>query len=161
MTGNHDYCLVVNNDGFYDTISRLDEDKVSTKDNKLFEYTDLKTCQYRGEGDGIQCENKCTASIIWCAGQGQVCNTAAGPVGKDNVDLCRNNTFWLDRSCGWYNRTNGLLGIGARCSGDKKHCTFPWHTMAFAYPARQTSCLDKSDQAFPMNTSCSEFNHQF
>ena len=33
--------------------------------------------------------------------------------------------------------------------------------MAFAYPARQTNCLDKSDQAFPINTSCSEFNHQF
>ena len=161
VTENHDYCLVVNNDGFHDTISRLDEDEVTTKHTKLFQYTDLKTCHLEDGDEGIQCGKGCRANIAWCAGFGQVCPTAAGPVGMDNVDLCRNNTFWLDRSCDWFSIYHGLFGVGARCSGDKKHCTFPWYTMRIADPRLSTTCQDHSDSAYPINTSCSVFSSQF
>ena len=165
VTGNHEYCLAINNDGFYDSVSRSDEDKVTTKYTKLFEYTDLKTCHHKDAGEGIQCQEGpegCMPRTNWCSGLGRVCTTEAGPVGMDNVDLCQNNTFWLERSCDFYDRGRGeLLGVGTRCSADKKHCSFPWYAVQFAYPILFPRCLDRSDQAFPVNTSCAEFNHQF
>ena len=51
-TADHKYCFAVNNDGLYDSISRLDEDKVATKHNKMFEYSDLMTCDSNGR-EGI------------------------------------------------------------------------------------------------------------
>ena len=94
-TSDHKYCFAVNNDGLYDSISRLDEDKVATKHNKLFEYSDLMTTCHHDDGDeGIMCEEGCMPNTVWCAGTGRVCTTAGGPVGRDNVDLCRNNSFW-------------------------------------------------------------------
>ena len=161
ITRSHEYCLAVNNDGYYDTISRLDEDKVVTKYVKLFDYNYLETC-HSGYGEGIKCEegDGCAPQSVWCGGTGRVCTTAGGTVGLDNVDLCRNNTFWMDRSCDWYESGN-LAAFGARCTGDKKHCTFPWYTRRTANPTFSTTCLDKSDQAFPINTSCVEYNYQF
>ena len=160
VTGNREYCFTVNNDGSYDTISRMDEDKVTTKNVKLFEYEDLKTCQHKDGGQGISCKEGCGQNIVWCTGIGLVCTTLEGPVGVDNVDLCQNNTFWLNRSCDWYD-DNGLNSVGLRCTGETKHCILPWYNKLDAYPTVLTECFDESDQAFPINTTCSDFNHQF
>ena len=47
------------------------------------------------------------------------------------------------------------------CSGDKKHCTFPWYTMRDTFPFISPTCMDMSDRTFPMNTSCSAYNYQY
>ena len=160
VTGDHDYCLAINNDGFYDTISRKDEDKVTTKDIKLFDYKYLTSCPHK-VGEGINCQEGCKPINDWCSGTGGVCTTTGGPVvGKDYVDLCRNNAFWLNRSCDWWDK-KGLMAAGTRCTADTKHCSFPWYSVRNAAPWFSETCLDLSDKAFPVNTSCDKYNARF
>merc|ERR1712126_128193 len=105
----------------------------------------MTTCHVPFGAEGIMCEEGCLETNSWCSETGLVCTTAGGPVGVDNVDLCRNNTFWMDKSCKTY--TRGVLGaVGRRCSSNKKHCTYPWYTWRQADPVVSPTCLDKSDQ---------------
>ena len=66
-------------------------------------------------------------------------------------------------TCDWYNDNgNGLLtGAGARCSSDYQHCIFPWYRHFNAWTGYKPSCLDKSDQVFPINSTCRQHNQQF
>ena len=163
-TKDHDFCLTVDNNGLYDTISRRDEAKVVSKYVKLFEYSDLETCSNVNESEGIRCkegqDGGCTGNFDWCAGKGDVCTTKAGRISQDNVDLCRNYTFWANRSCDRY-LDHELYAIGSKCTADKQHCIFPWYTMKETNPIYSTTCLDKSDQAFPINKTCAEYNSKF
>ena len=89
--------------------------------------------------------------------------TKDGPVSWDNPELCRNNTFWnkINVTC---DVTGDYACYGARCSNDKKHCYWPWYLRKVAdvntWPV-DTICNDKSDQVFPINTTCSQYNDEF
>ena len=61
----HYYCYIepTANDGFYNTISRIDE---SLKSEKIIDVTSLKLCTDKSTGnDGIQCQ-ECLTNEKWC-----------------------------------------------------------------------------------------------
>ena len=165
----HYYCLKINNDQVYDTIGRQDEEKILGTHESAVTYTGLEKCHdyYRG-ADGIQCSNGCKNQ--WCSGTGDTCNTTNGIVSMDNPELCRNSTFWRKNnfSCEYsIGTTNGIpdvVGIGERCNSLYKHCFWPWYLYYSGYPSYESvpiTCIDKSDQVFPINTTCWQYNTKF
>ena len=79
----------------------------------------------------------------------------------DTPALCRNATYWRinNFTCDLY---AGVLvaGAGVRCSSDYQQCIFPWYRHHMASASINPSCLDKSDQVFPINSTCSQHNRQ-
>ena len=62
----HHYCYIepTANDGFYNTISRIDE---SLSSKKFIDVTSLQLCKDMDTGnDGIQCQEKCVTNDQWC-----------------------------------------------------------------------------------------------
>ena len=120
----HGYCLKINNDQVYDSISRSDEQKVLGTNQPTVDYTGLVKCD-----DGIQCLDGCKEMQFWCAGRGEVCETPAGDiVSVDTPALCRNATYWRinNFTCDLYTSYYGLVvAAGARCSSDYQQCIFP------------------------------------
>ena len=53
--------------------------------------------------------------------------------------------------------------MGERCSSDQQHCTWPWYTKydGNIFGVYNPNCNDKSDQVFPINTTCRQFNQKF
>ena len=164
----HGYCLKINNDQVYDSISRSDEQKVLGTNQPTVDYTGLVKCNNK-YGNGIQCSDGCKWIRDWCTGRGDVCKTPAGAfVSVDTPALCRNATYWRinNFSCDLYDSSwsGRVVAAGAKCSSDYQHCTFPWYRW---YSAGITdysinpSCLDKSDQVFPINSTCRQHNQQF
>ena len=100
----------------------------------------------------------------WCSGTGDVCTTPGGEiVSQDTPALCRNNSYWRmnNFSCNLYHSSGGLVyAAGVRCSGDFQHCSVPWYRNSYARTNYNPTCLDNSDQVFPINTSCSQYNKQ-
>ena len=94
-----------------------------------------------------------------------MCKTPGGAiVSVDTPALCRNATYWRinNFTCDWYWSSNGLVGgAGAQCSSDYQQCIFPWHRRSDAGTWFNPSCQDKSDQVFPINTTCRQHNQQF
>ena len=163
----HNYCLQVNNDGAYDIITREDEEKIYGDDQPTINYNALAKCDNfgGGTGDGIWTKDGCKGNSAWCQGYADVVETSDGIVSVDNPELCRNNTFWLKSniSCDWH-FDNKVAFIGSRCTGDMKHCYYPWYSRYNANPSSNglaNTCLDKSDHVFPLNTSCKLFNSKF
>ena len=161
----HGYCLKINNDQVYDSISRSDEQKVLGTNQPTVNYTGLVKCKDQYGTDGIHCSDECKSIEYWCAGEGEVCKTPGGAlVSVDTPALCRNATFWRvnNFTCDWYPYWYGLVwGAGARCSADYQHCTLPWYRRFSADTNRIPSCVDKSDQVFPINSTCRQHNLQF
>ena len=58
----HDYCLKINNDQSYDSISRTDEEKVIGTNQPTVNYTGLVKCN-NGYMDGIQCSDGCKSIL--------------------------------------------------------------------------------------------------
>ena len=161
----HHYCFKqVNNDFEYDYISREDEEKVLGKHQPMVNYEGLKKCRKLGT-DGISCKDKCY--IDWCSGTGDVCETFHGIVSLDNPELCRNHSYWKKNnfSCDRYDSDGLLAGIGQRCSGVKQHCFWPWYSRwnadLFYFSGSPNTCVDKSDQVFPIRKTCKQFNEEF
>ena len=96
-----------------------------------------------------------------------MCKTPAGAiVSVDTPALCKNATYIYWRvnnfTCDLIWSGDGLeAGVGAQCSGDYQHCTWPWYRQHSASTYYNPSCVDKSDQVFPINTTCREHNLQF
>ena len=80
LAENHNYCLRVNNDVGYDTISRKDEVKILGDNERSVDYGGLVKCLDTSfAGDGIQCPGdkiKCLSQDYWCSGYGNVCGLA-------------------------------------------------------------------------------------
>ena len=68
----HGYCLKINNDQVYDSISGSDEQKVLGTNQPTVNYTGLVKCNKSGT-DGILCSDGCKNIKYWCAGGGEVC----------------------------------------------------------------------------------------
>ena len=160
----HGYCFrEVNNDQAYDSITREDEDRILGRNERAVNYTLLKKCKNKYGTEGIQCQNGCKGNYKWYNDRGDVCPTVDGPVSWDNPELCRNNTFWtkINLTC---DVTGDYSSFGARCTGVKKHCFWPWYLRNSANVSHwpiDIICLDNSDQVFPINTTCSLYNNQF
>ena len=155
--GKNGYCLKINNDQFYDSIGRADEQKILGTHQPTVNYTGLVKCN-DGDEDGIICSGKCETD--WCTGSGSVCKTTGGEtLSLDHPTLCRNGTFWRINkfSCDWFLPGIGLMyAAGARCSGDYQHCTWPRHgTDTILLPlgttppvwTSQTRCLPSTQHA--------------
>ena len=176
---NHVYCFhQINNDQAYDLLSREDEEKILGTNQPTVNYETLikSKCETDAGTDGILCSGECKTIVYWCAGTGDVCETDNGAISLDHKDLCRNQTFWMNNnfSCNYLDDNRGV-----RCLADSKHCIWPWYTNADANPRTsgyeadpwsgrsdaepvfKTTCDDKSDQVFPINTTCREFNKRF
>ena len=145
-------------------IPRSDEEKVLGTNQPTVNYTGLVKCD-TGYGfctDGIQCSDECKDMEFWCADTGDVCKTPGGDiVSLDTPALCRNSSYWRinNFSCNWY-RDGLVWGAGVRCTGDFQHCSWPWYRWYGADTGPNPTCVDKSDQVFPINTTCSQFNKQ-
>ena len=156
LVNNHNYCFKINNDGFYDSITRQDEERVLGNYESTINYNDVVECN-DGSYDGFQRD--------WCSGTGEVCNTGKVIISMDNQELCRNNTFWKNSNITCtYTYRQKVQAFGIRCTSSQKHCYFPWYSLYSATPAWygwRTTCLDNSDQVFPINTTCSHYNRKF
>ena len=114
--------------------------------------------------DGIQCSGECKTVRDWCTGRGDVCNTTNAIVSLDSPALCKNATYWRinNFSCVRTYYNGQVAGAGARCSGDFQHCSWPWYRWNdYRTGYHNPTCVDKSDQVFPINTTCSLHNKQF
>ena len=163
LVKDHGYCLKVNNDQQYDTISRGDEKKIIGSHQSTVNYTTLVKCN--NGHDGILCSGEC--KIDWCAGTGDVCSTPDGDLSMDHPELCGNSTFWRMNNFSCNYSSNGQVeAVGERCTSDYQHCSWMWYTRSYAnpigydFPSKRT-CFDKSDQVFPVNTTCSQFNANY
>ena len=56
-----------------------------------------------------------------------------------------------------------IAAVGTRCSGNFHHCTVPWYRRSspYTYAYNNPICVDKSDQVFPINTTCRQYNKVF
>ena len=171
----HGYCLKINNDQVYDSLSRNDEVKVIGTHQSTVNYTGLIKCQEpvyqwyvkNQSTDGILCSGYCKTNKYWCAGTDDVCQTNGNDdedmLSLDHPELCRNATYWRSNnfSCNQYSNTGLVTAVGARCSGNLQQCIFPWYRNWIAETGNNPTCEDKSDQVFPINSSCSQFNKLF
>ena len=161
----HGYCLKINNDQAYDTISRADEEKILGTHEHAVNYTWLVKCNLSewNPSNGILCSGECMDIRQWCAGTNDVCNTTYGIVSLDSPELCSNATYWYKNnfSCDLF-KDGKVQGVGARCSGAYQHCTWPWYSWFHGGPSFENpTCVDSSDQVFAINTTCQQFNQQF
>ena len=157
----HGYCLKINNDQVYDSISRNDEVRVIGTNQPTVNYVGLVKC-YNSEygSDGILCGDRYRPIQYWCIGTADLCNTGDNIISIDHPELCRNRTYWRINNFSCDQSGELTYAVGSRCSGDYQHCTWPWyrdHLSRTFYP----TCDDKSDQVFVINTTCRQYNQQF
>ena len=81
-------------------------------------------------------------------------------INTNNPQLCSNNTFWKQHSCTLYDSGGKVLTYGHRCTGAVQQCVVPWFTWrrGEAIGGWEQSCKDKSDQIFPVNITCHQYN---
>merc|ERR1711923_511961 len=70
----HGYCLKINNDQTFDSITREDEQKILGTNEPTVNYTGLVKCHDTEGDDGILCSGECRSIIYWCVGTGDVCH---------------------------------------------------------------------------------------
>ena len=162
----HHFCYsddLYRNNGKYDVIDRSDEDNINIETVNKINYTSFTEC-YKGGGviAGVMCGDECLASFSWCkedAGYGLTAQNCNNNVSTTNPELCSNHTFWENIPC-TYASDASVQTYGHRCTGSMKSCVLPWYTWSEGkcYPIYEQSCEDKSDQIFPQNITCHQYN---
>ena len=163
----HYYCYYdgYKNDGIYHRIDRSDEDveEFFAKDN-IFT-GELQTCDNK---KGVMCGEVCVNNYRWCQGDESLkmdCVIGDYIVNSQDKKLCSNPIFWRNTSCEVYdgNEAHVLESKSAplRCRGTNQHCIRPWYSKRDGIPISgyKQNCLDKSDQAFHMDTKCNVTNY--
>ena len=165
----HFYCFndkKYSNDGKYDVIDRSDEDNIEIATVANIDYAPFTLCYDHSKNNdpGIMCEDKCLVSRSWCTDDftgdgliGQVCNK----ISTRNAKFCSNKPFWSDVPCTVHDQNGSIQTYGHRCTGAMKNCVVPWFTWKYgktSWSIIKQSCSDKSDQIFPQNITCQQYN---
>ena len=113
----HGYCLKINNDQVYDSISRNDEVRVIGTNQPTVNYVGLVKC-YNSEygSDGILCGDRYRPIQYWCIGTADLCNTGDNIISIDHPELCRNRTYWRINNFSCDQSGELTYAVGSRCS---------------------------------------------
>ena len=164
----HNYCFWEEghtDNGVYDNIDRSDETNVTRATEPSMNLLHLEISQDSNGRDGILCGKEFRPNYQWCTNERmEGCKIADHngeeiQVSVDNKQLCGNTNFWSNISCN-SNSIGHVLQFGSRCRGSQQHCYYPWYHYKEGriQETYKTNCIDHTDEVFPINTKCSEFN---
>ena len=175
LVDGHAYCYssdgAYNNDGKYDTISRIDEDGVTFEDSEVVDYQALEKCQASNgpytTTDGLQCGDECIHSYKLCTNEDSTKECTISPnvsISVNNPTLCQDVQFLSKISCDIYLSTGGLAFKGSHCTGQIQHCVSGWYerwTVTIDDTWSPPVCEDKSDQVIKSETTCSNISSEY
>ena len=165
----HHFCMgmsdkAIGNNGIFDKIDRSDESLLNSDSSHNIYATNItqfKPCSI-GNSTGLTCGTECNPSQYWCMGYGIFLGFST-LCGKENVStgdkgLCGNPLIWKNVSCDQYNSAGVKKRYGMRCQGTYQACVTPWYNVFDGDGGANTitlpSCQDKSDQIFPIGSTC-------
>ena len=132
LSESHTFCHYGddNNDGRYQTISRQDEEDLDILTRKVnIDYSRLTECK-DGHRPGLMCTaGDCLKNYKWCRTDlvSITCGETDAQFSQNHPGLCRNTTFWSDKTCDVFYSDGDKAALGHRCSGGMQHCSYPWY----------------------------------